>query len=157
MLADEELRAEIEPEDEIEALLRDVLRPVEGFHPRVRADDVDFPKVRHAFVEQARDFRHFGHVGLDRVGLGAEGVDLSADAVGALEAFDVVDDDGGAAGAEFEGYAGADAAGGACYEGDFAGEGGEAVGGLGGRRRRVVVCVAVGGVFGCCGLWRDAV
>lgn len=133
MLADEELSAEVQPENEIESLLRDLLRLVERFHARIRADNVDFAKVRNALVKEARDFRHFGHVGLDGDGGGAEGVDLRADAVGAVEAFDVVDDDGGAAGAELEGDAGADPARGAGYEGDFAREGGEWVGGLGWR------------------------
>lgn len=146
MLADEELRAQIKPEDEIEPLLRDVLRLIERLHARIRTDDVDFAKVRHAFFEEARDLGHFGDVGLDGEGVGAEGADLGADAVGAVEAFDVVDDDGGAAGAEFEGDAGADSARGAGYEGYFAGEGGEGVGGLGWRGARVVVCGVAGGV-----------
>lgn len=148
VLADEELRPEIEPEDEIEALLRDILRLVEGLHARIRADDVDLAEVRLGVFEEAGDFGHLGDVGLDGDGAGAEGVDLRADAVGAVEAFDVVDDHRGTAGAQFEGDAGADAAGGACYEGDFAGEGGEGVGLLGGgavpvcgfRWCRVPVC-----------------
>ena len=148
MLSDEELRAEIKSKDEIEPLLRDLLRLIEGLHARVGADDVDFAEMLHAFVKEARDFGDFGHVGLDGEGVGAEGVDLRADAVGAVEAFDVVDDDGGAAGAEFEGDAGADSARGAGYEGDFAGEGGEGVGGLGWRGRRVAVCGVAVGV--CC-------
>ena len=131
MLADEELSAEVEAENEIEPLLRDLLRLVERLHARVRAHNVYFSEVSDTLVEEARDFRHLGHVGLDGDGGGAEGVDLRADAVGAVEAFDVVDNDGGAAGAEFEGDARADAARGAGYEGDFAGEGGEWVGGLG--------------------------
>ncbi len=146
MLADEELRAQVQPEDEVEALLGDVLGLVEGLHPAVRADDVDFPKVRHGGVEEARDFGHFGDVGLDRDGAGAQGGDLVADACRAVEAFDVVDDDGGAAGAEFEGDARADAAGGAGYEGDFAGEGGEGVWGRGGGG----VAVCGGGVVAVC-------
>lgn len=142
VLTDEELRAEIEPEDEIEALLRDLVHAVERLHAGIRTDDVDFPKVGDGVVEEARDLRHAGDVGLDGVGAGAGGLDLRADGEGAGVAFDVVYDDGGAAGAELEGDAGADAAGGACYEGDFAGEGGEGAGGGGG--------VAVGG-WGCGG------
>ncbi len=146
VLADEELRAQVQPEDEVEPLLRDVLGLVEGLHAAVRADDVDFAEVRNGGLEEGGDFGHFGDVGLDGDGAGAEGGDLVADAGGAVEAFDVVDDDGGAAGAEFEGDAGADAAGGAGYEGDFAGEGGEGVCGWGGGG----VAVCGGGVVAVC-------
>ena len=139
VLADEELGAQVEPEDEVEAGLGDFVEGVEGLHARVRADDVDAAEVGDGGVEEAGDVGDVGDVGLEGDGGAAEGVDLGADGGGAGEVFDVVDDDGGAAGAEFEGDAGADAAGGAGDEGDFAGEGGEGAGGGG---------MAVGGFGG---------
>lgn len=131
VLADEELRPEVEPEDEVEPLLRHVLDPVEALHPAVRAHNVDLPEARLGRFEQPRDFGHSGHVRLDGVRGRAGGFDLRDDGLCAGQAFDVVDDDGGAPAAELQGDAGADAAGGAGDEGDFAGEGAEGMRGEG--------------------------
>lgn len=128
VLAHEELRPQVQPEDEVEAGFRHVARVLKRLHPAVRADDVDLAKVSHRLVEQARDLGHAGHVGLDRMGARAVRGDLRADGLRVGEAFDVVYNHRGAPRAELEGDAGADAPGGAGYEGDFAGEGGEAVG-----------------------------
>ena len=96
--------------------------------------------MQEGFFEQAVDFAHRGYVRLDGDGAGAEGFDLRHDGLGAGVVFVVVYCYRGAAEAELEGDAGADAAGGAGYEGDFSGEGGE--GGLGGG---VAVCWGGGG------------
>ena len=157
VLADEELRPEVEPEDEIEPLLRHVLDLVETLHPAVRADDVDLAEVGFGLVEEAGDFGDLGDVGLDGVRGGAGGFDLRDDGLRAGEAFDVVDDDGGAAAAELEGDAGADAAGSAGDERDFAGEGAEGVGGEGGGGMAVCGGWRVGGGrdgMAVCGGWR---
>ena len=144
MLAHEELRFEIQIHNRVEALRGDVGGLLEGFHPAVRAHDVDVAVDGEAFFEETRDFRHGGDVGLDGVRARAVGLDRRDDAGGGGEAFVVVYDDGAAAGTEFEGDAGADAAGGAGYEGDFAGEGGEGEGG--GGSGGVAVCGGGGGV-----------
>ena len=166
VLGDEELGAEVEAEDEVEAGLGDVLGPVEALHARVGADDVDAAEVRQRGLEEPRDLGDPRHVGLDGDGARARGLDLPHDARGVVEAFDVVDHDGGAAGAEFEGDAGADAAGGAGHEGDFAGEGGEGVGGEGGGGGGggVAVCgfrwsgaIDGGGVAACGFRWSGAI
>ena len=136
VLRNEELPARIEIENAVEILLRDVLRELKSFHPRIRNHEIEPPKMRESLLEQGVDFSGFGNVGLDGDGAGAEGVELVDDAFGGRGGFTVVYDDEGAAGAEFKGYAFADAAACAGDEGDFAVETVFASGGVG-------CCVAV--------------
>jgi len=91
--------------------------------------------VREGLFEQSGDFGGVGDVGLDGDGASAEGAELADDAFGGRGGFAVVDYHGGASGAEFKGYAFADAAACSCDEGDFAIETAFASGGVG--------CVAV--------------
>ena len=51
VLRDEELRAEVEAEDEVEARFCDGVERVEGFHARVRDDDVEVVEVREGGFE----------------------------------------------------------------------------------------------------------
>ena len=136
VLRNEELASRIEIENAVEIFLCDILLDLESFHTGIRNNEIESAKVREGLLEQGADFSGFGNVGLDGNGAGAEGAELADDAFGGRGGFAVVDYDEGAAGAEFKGYAFADAAACSCDEGDFAVETAFASGGVG-------CCVAV--------------
>ena len=109
VLTDEELRPHVEAEDKVEALLGDVLGPVEALRARVGDDDIDFPKVRLGRVEQLRDLWHFGHVRLHGNRFAPEPFNLPDHFLGCRLTFDVVDDDGCLPCSELNGNARSDA------------------------------------------------
>jgi hypothetical protein len=57
-LANEELRSRIQAEDMVEQFLSDVFGVVKGLSPAVAHDNIDFPKVLFAFLEQALNLRN---------------------------------------------------------------------------------------------------
>ena len=124
VLGDEELGARVEAEDAVVVVFRDVFFGAEDLHAGIGDDDVEPAEVRERLREELSDLRHFGDVGADGDGFAADRLDLRYDVVGGGRAVGVVDDDGGAALAEFEGDAGAETAAGAGYEDDFAVESG---------------------------------
>lgn len=94
VLTDEELRSHVEAEDEVEAVLGDVLGPVEALRARVGDDDVNLPKVRLGRVKQLRDLGHLGHVRLNGNRFAPRLFNLRDHLLGRRLPLDVVDDDG---------------------------------------------------------------
>ena len=121
-LADEELGAGIEVEDLVVDFLGDFLGLVPALHAGVAHDDVDAAKVRLGLLEQPRDFRDLGDIGLDgeTLGSGAELVDLVDDLVGVSLAVGVVDNNVGATAGEVDGDTSANATAGTGDNGDLA-------------------------------------
>jgi hypothetical protein len=121
-LPHKKLRPRIQIKHMIILLLTDLLRNVPALSTRIAHDDVDFAKGLLRFLKEAVDLRDFGDIGFDGDGAGAvvETFDYLADFFGGALRGDVVDDDGGAALAEFDGAAASDATTGAGNEGNLA-------------------------------------
>jgi hypothetical protein len=83
--------------------------------------DVEPAKLFGSFGEQSIDVFFFGYVGLNGDGTTSAGDDSGDDAIGAIPARGIVDDDRGAVSGQMRGDGGADAFGGARDNGNFAG------------------------------------
>ena len=111
VLADEELGAGVEAKDVVVEVLGHVFGLLEALGAGIGDDDVDFAVVGLGGFEEGGDFAGAGHVGCEGDGVAAVSADFRYYFVGGGFAFGVVYDDGGAAGAELDGDASADAAG----------------------------------------------
>lgn len=133
ILRHKELAAAVEVEDLVKQRGRHVHLGAPHLHARVGDDKVQVAKVRDGLVKELGDRLRLANVRLDGDALGAQLGELGDDLLGGLGAAGVIDNDIGAAPAELNGNAPANASPGAGDEGDLASEGaGRVIGGRGG-------------------------
>ena len=92
----------------------------ESLDTSIRDDDIEFAKMFDRLLEQGCDLSWFGDIGFDGDGAGADGFNVLDDCFGGGRGARIADDEGCAAGGEFEGVLAAHASTGASHEGDFA-------------------------------------